>query len=247
MATPMIQLIEGIAPEQVLLATTSREGGFSKPPYNNFNLGDHVGDDLALVTANRQLLYSSLNINGQIQWLEQIHGSDVVNVIAHQPVPPRADAAYTKQKGMALAILTADCLPILLSNKLGTEIAAIHAGWRPLAADILTATIDKFDCPANEIIAWLGPCIGPDAFEVGPEVKAQFLSLNSKLNSAFNATNNGKYLANLHVLATRLLQVKGITTIHAMPECTHSNTQKYFSYRRDGQTGRMASVIAIKP
>lgn len=220
--------------------------------FNAFNLGDHVGDCADVVVQNRKSLLKYLPNKTKIQWLEQVHGNNVVVLEKHDNTPIVADAAITRNRHIALAIMTADCLPILLSNKSGSEIAAIHAGWRPLAANIIERTISTMHSPADEIFAWLGPCIGPAAFEVGEDVKQVFCQISSKFNAAFQPiarVNDDieplKYFANLQLIAELQLSVLGVKSVAELAECTFEYSDKYYSYRRDGKTGRMASVICL--
>lgn len=217
----------------------------SKPPYNDFNLGLHVGDEKNQVLAHRKQLAEQLPLQHNIQWFEQVHGNHVAIVNQHQQRPIIADAAITQSPEIALAIMTADCLPILLINEEGTEIAAIHAGWRPLANNIIKNTIDKMESLSDKIYAWLGPCIGADAFEVGPEVVSAFTKLSPDLDKYFIKAKEGKYLADLHSIAEFLLLTQGVNKFSKLEHCTYERHHEYFSYRRDGQTGRMASVIAL--
>lgn len=220
--------------------------------FDAFNLGDHVGDCANAVAQNRILLLEYLPVLTKVQWLEQVHGNKVVVVDEYQNTPIVADAAITRSQHIALAIMTADCLPILLSNKDGSEIAAIHAGWKPLAANIIERTIAKMHSTADEIFAWMGPCIGRQAFEVGQEVKQAFCQMSVKFESAFqpvallnNTKAEIKFLANLQLIAELQLLALGVKNIAKTTECTYYNSDKYYSYRRDGKTGRMASVICI--
>jgi len=227
-------------------------------PYGGFNLGLHVGDSAARVIDNRfelkkfinqQLAIKQVVSNAKqteqvnIQWLEQVHGNVVATVTTASEQAIVADASITRQKNIALAIMTADCLPILLSHKDGTEIAAIHGGWRPLAANIIDKTVTQMHSKAADIVAWLGPCIGKGAFEVGVEVKEAFTQLDLEFNRAFVKQGNGKYLANLHQIAQHQLESLGITVIARLAECTYEENNKYYSYRKEQVTGRMASVI----
>ncbi|TKB44278.1 peptidoglycan editing factor PgeF [Thalassotalea mangrovi] len=227
---------------RVKALSTTRTGGVSLAPYDSFNLGDHVGDEQLKVVTNRQKLTAA--VNGQsIQWLNQVHGDRVHELTAYSAKPYTADAVYTRLDNQPISILTADCLPILLAAEDGSEIAAIHAGWRPLAAGIVVNTLNYFQSPATNVHAWLGPCIGPQKFEVGAEVRQQFV-LNSIDNEQyFEKQSDGKYLANLQGIATTTLQQLGVIHITRSPYCTVSNPESFFSYRRDGQTGRMATVI----
>jgi len=215
-------------------------------PYQGFNLGLHVGDCAKNVEENRNYLQTLSPPNSKIQWLEQVHGNEVVEISKVSNKPIIADAVVTREKNTCLAIMTADCLPILLVSKKGDEIAAIHGGWRPLAANIITNTIEKMNTPSMDIYAWLGPCISKKAFEVGSEVKGQFIEKNDSFNSAFSKKDNGQYLADLHKIAKLQLESLGINQISMLPECTYSNTNKYYSYRKNSVTGRMASLICIR-
>jgi len=220
--------------------------------YDHFNLGEHVGDKPENVSKNRRLLLELLPSNSKIQWLDQVHGNKVVTVESHSTTPFVADAAITKQKNITLAIMTADCLPILLTATDGSEIAAIHCGWKPLAKDIIAKTVDKMQTSNENIVAWLGPCIGKLAFEVGEEVKIAFESQSEKFKSAFSVISppsnvktpeKVKYLADLAKIAKYQLKALGINNIHHLNHCTYSDEQQYYSYRRDHITGRMASFI----
>ncbi|WP_259366445.1 MULTISPECIES: peptidoglycan editing factor PgeF [unclassified Colwellia] len=222
--------------------------------YGQFNLGEHVGDDLVNVNKNRASLLAYLPLNTKIQWLEQVHGNKVVTIESYSKTPLVADAIITRQKNIALAVMTADCLPILLTAIDGSEIAAIHGGWKPLAKNIITNTVNNMKTDNENIIAWLGPCIGEYAFEVGQEVKCAFESQSEKFVSAFTAINEplalekhkGKYLANLAMIARIQLNTLGINKVHHLNHCTYSNEQQYYSYRRDTITGRMVSIICRK-
>lgn len=211
--------------------------------YQGFNLGLHVGDDADQVNKNRIDLQTFLPPNTKIQWLEQIHGCEVAQIAAVTDSPIIADAAFTKEKNICLAVMTADCLPILLTSKQGDEIAAIHGGWRPLAANVITNTVQCFNTKPHDIYAWLGPCIGPTAFEVGQEVKDTFIKQNPIYSQAFKAHVAGKYFANLQQIAQIQLSLLGIEVISTLPECTYSSTDKYYSFRKNATTGRMATLI----
>lgn len=221
--------------------------------FSAFNLGNHVGDKHETVLNNRKSLLNSLPINTDIQWFEQVHGNGVAIIDSYSEKAVVSDAAITKQKNIALAIMTADCLPILLSNKMGNEIAAIHGGWRPLVNDIINHTVNKMTSANKDVVAWLGPSIGSDAFEVGAEVKAQFVKLSPIFEQAFilqdgtfesnNLKEEKKYLANLALIAKLQLNQLGVFDINELSHCTFSRQHEYYSYRRDGQTGRMATII----
>ncbi len=220
--------------------------------YDAFNLGDHVGDCQDTVACNRKKLLAYLPKASKIQWLEQVHGNNVVVIEKHDKTSLVADAAITRNRHIALAIMTADCLPILLTNKSGSEIAAIHAGWRPLAANIIERTLAKMHSSAGQLYAWLGPCIGPSAFEVGQEVKQMFCEISPQFEIAFSPVKDNrdtsktlKYFADLQLIATIQLAALGVKNISKIEQCTYQLSDKYYSYRRDGKTGRMASIICI--
>tara|TARA_R110000744_G_scaffold351872_1_gene457744 strand:- start:442 stop:1251 length:810 start_codon:yes stop_codon:yes gene_type:complete len=213
--------------------------------FDYFNLGSHVGDCPDSVARNRQSLLQYLPNKIKIQWLEQVHGSNVVDVIKHNTTPMVADAAITRCQNIALAVMTADCLPILLSNREGSEIAAIHAGWRPLAASIISSTLTKMKSENKDIHAWLGPCIGVEHFEVGAEVKQAFSDISPILSGFFINSSFDKFQADLVGLATYLLEQAGVVSITHQQACTFTESNKYYSYRRENKTGRMASIICF--
>ncbi|WP_371186329.1 peptidoglycan editing factor PgeF [Thalassotalea maritima] len=236
--------------------TTTRQGGYSISPYHEFNLGTHVGDDYTRVLKNRSILVNKVS-QKPIAWLNQVHGNDVavidsqlltsLDAINDQSMSHiTADAAFTREKHVALAILTADCLPILIADRQGLQLAAIHGGWRPLASGIIKNTLAHFSAPREQLFAWLGPCIGEHAFEVGGDVLQAFTALSPELEVCFKAKRNDKYLANLHEIARYLLKQQGIEQIFTQPDCTYRNPEHYFSYRRDTITGRMATVITAR-
>ena len=235
------------APAGVRAACTTRIGGVSCKPWDSLNLGVHVGDDPEHVAVNRQRLADRLGQDAEsFGWLSQVHGTCVVEL----PVAgvPSADASTTRCPGQICAILTADCLPVLFCNKGGTQVAAAHAGWRGLCAGVLEATLDSFDSPAHEILAWFGPAIGPAGFEVGPEVMEEFVSRDPAAAAAFTAESArpGHFMADIYHLARQRLRAAGVTAIYGGDECTLSDANRFFSYRRDGNTGRMASLIWLE-
>ncbi len=216
----------------------------SLPPFDSLNLGDHVGDIPNAVSENRQRLEALAQLPQQPVWLEQVHGTDVLQLVGDKIHNRQADAVYSNQIGQVCAIMTADCLPVLLTNQAGTEVAAAHAGWRGLCHGVLENTINQFISPANEIIAWLGPAIGAEKFEVGKEVKEAFVNQSSDLTSAF-VPYNDKYLADIYLLARKKLRAAGVTKVYGGDFCTVTDENRFFSYRREGKTGRMASLIWI--
>lgn len=226
------------APANIQAFTTTRNGGVSKGPWRTWNLGERCGDSPQHVQRNREILRELLP--GEPQWLRQVHGNRVV--AWGEESEPEADAVVSRQPGQVCAVLTADCLPVLLCNSEGTEVAACHAGWRGLAAGVIEAAVAAMQSQPAEIMAWLGPAIGPKAYEVGNEVYVAFTDLNAQNASAF-AQNNDRWLADLYQLARLALARAGIVTVFGGRHCTNSESDKFFSYRRDGQTGRMASVV----
>ncbi|MCF7518521.1 peptidoglycan editing factor PgeF [Pseudoalteromonas sp. L21] len=230
------------APITISALSTTRKGGVSVAPFDSFNVGLHVGDDEQAVLANRELLTNQLP--NPAVWLNQIHSSDVVVIDEDSDLNQvrSADALYTRVAKQPLAIMTADCLPVLLCSTTGDEIAAVHGGWRGLAQGILANTIAHFKAKPSDIIAWFGPAIGPSEFEVGQEVKACFCELNANHQHAFTPRGD-KYLADIYLLARQQLAQLGVVNIFGGEHCTVSDKSQFFSYRRDGETGRMASLI----
>lgn len=230
------------APARVRAISTTRRGGVSAPPYHGFNLAEHVGDDPACVVENRRLLTAQVGLPADPAWLEQVHGTDVV---AAEAVcrPVAADAAWTRTAGRPCVVMTADCLPVLLCDRAGTVVAAAHGGWRGLVGGVVGATVARMAVPPPELLAWLGPAIGPNAFEVGEEVRAAFLALDRGCGACFRPSPAGRWLADLYQLARRQLQGLGVSAVHGGGWCTFSEPERFFSYRRDRRTGRMATLI----
>jgi len=230
------------APSQVNGFSTTRDGGISQPPFDALNLGFHVGDDVSHVQYNRQLL--NRHLPAPALWLNQTHSNAVVVVDSDYPIQghtPDADAFYTKCKNQPMAIMTADCLPIFLCDKQGSQIAVVHGGWRGLASGIIANTVAQFDCATTDILAYLGPAIGPDAFEVGGDVVDAFASLGTA--SLFKVKTNGQYWADIFAIATSQLNQLGINAVFSEQLCTYQNPDLFFSYRRTPHTGRMAHII----
>lgn len=225
--------------------STTREGGSSAAPFASFNLGHHVDDDHAAVSANRNSLLAALPPGSDVQWLQQVHGSSVVK--AGEGGYPEADACWSDQPGIACAVLTADCLPVLLAADDGSVVAAAHAGWRGLLAGVLESTVAAMDVDPMRLMAWMGPAIGPEAFEVGPEVREAFIDADPVGNAFTLSARPGKYRANIYQLARYRLARAGVNRIQGGNRCTYTEADLFFSYRRDGKTGRMASVIVINP
>lgn len=228
------------APANVRALQTTRAGGISAPPYAALNLGLHVGDQALSVVHNRQRLAHF--VPTEPLWLDQVHGTTVVDAGA-TGCQPQADATYARTAQTVCAVMTADCLPVLLCDCSGTVVAAAHAGWRGLLDGVLEATIDAMQAAPDMLMAWLGPAIGSQAFMVGDEVRAAFVAHDAEANAAFQAQPDGKWLADIYALARLRLQRQGITAIYGGGFCTFSDTARFFSYRRDGVTGRMATMI----
>ncbi|QKT02980.1 peptidoglycan editing factor PgeF [Ectothiorhodospiraceae bacterium 2226] len=240
------------APPGVRACTTTRAGGVSAPPYESLNLALHVGDDPQAVAANRARLREALALPGEPCWLNQVHGMRVAAAdelcVSGAPrgrpgaVPPEADAAHTAQGGVVLAVLTADCLPVVFAARRGERLAVAHAGWRGLAAGVLEATVAAMQVPGAEILAWLGPAIGPRAFEVGPEVRDAFVAQDAASAGAFTPGPGDRSYADLYALARRRLARVGVTSVYGGGACTFHDP-RFYSYRRAATTGRMATLV----
>jgi YfiH family protein len=232
------------APVQVRSLMTTREGGVSPAPWDSLNLGDHVGDDPQRVAANRARLRQHLP--AEPQWLKQVHSARVVE--PGHDTNLEADAAFTRRSGMVCAVLTADCLPVLFCDRAGGVVAAAHAGWRGLAGGVLEATVAAMGVEPDEILAWMGPAIGPQAFEVGDEVRQAFVGQHAEAAATFApqpsaAGSTPKWLADIYQLARIRLAGAGVTSIYGGGRCTYAESGEFFSYRRDGVTGRMAALV----
>ncbi len=234
-------------PARVRAYATTRAGGVSQGEHAGFNVGDAVKDDAACVATNRARLRALLP--GEPCWLRQVHGTQVVRAQAQAGLLPEADASFTRQPGVVLAIQTADCLPVLLAARDGSVVAAAHAGWRGLASGVIENALQSMQVPAGEVVAWLGPCIGAAAYQVGGDVHASFTWAHPDAASAFvpDAGAPGRYRMDLCALARQRLQGMGVASVHGGGFCTWSEPQRFYSYRRDGQTGRMATVLWLQP
>jgi YfiH family protein len=206
------------------------------------NLADHVGDDAACVARNRALLERECGLPDEPFWLSQVHGCSVVSAQGASP-GCQADAVYSDQPGVVCAVLTADCLPLLITDRQGKQVCAVHAGWRGLAAGVIENALQRFRSPAQELLVWLGPAIGPAAFEVGDEVRECFLSYRQEAAQLFTFTRPGHWLADIYALARMRLNDAGVMFVSGGDCCTYSQESLFFSYRRDGKTGRMAAMI----
>lgn len=236
------------APSCVRAVSTTRFGGVSAVPYDGLNLADHVGDDPAAVQANRARLSEALGVARPL-WLRQVHGQGVVDA-ARATAGVEADGAVAFSSGPVCAVMTADCLPILLCDERGGAVAALHAGWRGLAGGIVESGVRAMGSPPGTLLAWLGPAIGPDAFEVGADVLEAFCATDPGAQQAFRATRAGKWNADIYALAQRRLRRLGIGRIYgggvSEDWCTHRDRARFYSYRRDGITGRMATLVWLE-
>ena len=242
------------APAAIKALVTRRTGGASSAPFNELNLATHVGDDSAIVIENRRRLKASLRVD-EICWLNQVHGTRVVEAVntENHLVLPSSDACWTKTPMLACAIMTADCLPILVCNRAGTRVLAIHAGWRGLVSGVVPSALKKANMIPGETYVWLGPAIGPSAYQVGSEVLEAFSSSSAfedvDVAQAFTADDDSDtkkhFMCDLYQLVRMQLEKLGHVSIYGGDQCTYSQDKDYFSYRRDGQTGRMASLIWI--
>ncbi|MDP5254633.1 MULTISPECIES: peptidoglycan editing factor PgeF [unclassified Vibrio] len=235
------------APPSVKAVSSTRLDGQSTGPFYGLNLGDHVGDDEINVEHNRLRFQQASGMPSSPVWLTQTHSTQVL--VAGQNTAPgqQADACVTREAGIVCCVMTADCLPILLCDSKGRQVAAVHAGWRGLADGIIEKTLSHFE--SQTVCAWLGPCISANAFEVGDEVKATFVAHDEQAQQAFvrRDSSPGKWWADLPLLATQRLLSQGVSQIAYSNQCTYQQPQSFYSYRRDGQTGRMATAIWIEP
>lgn len=230
-------------PRNVRALFTTRNGGVSSGNYASLNLGDHVGDDPSAVIQNRRLLRSVLP--GEPRWLKQVHGATPIQVDEYASATEN-DAAFSQRPGTVCAVLVADCLPVLLCDHAGTTVGAAHAGWRGLAAGVIERTAISMGSQQTPLMAWLGPAIGPSHFEVGNEVRQAFIEHDKNSALAFAPHVHGKWLADLYLLARQRLAQAGVTEVYGGGECTFSDPARFFSHRRDGNTGntgRMAGLI----
>ncbi len=232
------------APAHVKALTTTRNGGFSVGTYSSFNLSNLVGDEPGNVRRNRALLRDVLKLPSDPLWLTQVHGNRVIDAFDAAP-GEEADGCVTGTPGVVCAVLTADCLPIFICDRRSTRIGILHAGWRGLAAGIVEEGLRKIQLPTGNLLAWLGPAIGSSAYEVGDEVRQKFVSLDRELAESFTPVpgRKGHWLADLYDLARRRLRAQGVHSIYGGLRCTLRERQLFFSHRRDGGCGRMASLI----
>ena|SRR3990167_4701821 len=231
-------------PPNVRAYTTTRHQGHSQAPFDSFNLGENVDDNPQHLAKNRELLIQTLQLPTTPYWINQVHGTRLVCADTDSPWAC-ADAAYSQQKNRICCVTTADCLPVLVCNKQGTIVCAIHAGWRGLCAGIIERCLQHLKIPPRDTLVWLGPAIGPLAFEVNDDVRQQFLHHNAEAKIAFCAQNDGKWVANIYLLARQRLKQCQIDNIYGGNYCTWHEKDLFYSYRRETITGRMASLIWI--
>jgi len=230
------------APPRVRAAFTLRGGGVSGPPFDTLNLGARVGDAPAAVAENRRRLATQLQLPGEPCWLEQVHGTTVADLDA-PGAAHSADAAIARRAACVCVMQVADCMPVLFATRDGSAVAAAHAGWRGLAAGVLEATVAQLGVAPRELLAWLGPAIGAPHFEVGEEVRSAFVTRDAAAGVAFSANARGRWQCDLAALARTRLAAAGVSAVFGGDWCTYSEPQRFFSYRRDGQCGRMAALI----
>ena len=230
------------APPAVRSLVTTRAGGTSRGPFAALNLGTRVGDDPAAVAHNREILRRCLPADPL--WLQQVHGAAVVDAES-AGVLQRADGAVARTRHSVCAVLTADCVPVLLAHRSGEVVGIAHAGWRGLAGGVIEAALVRMAVPRREVIAWLGPGIGPRAYEVGRDVYEAFVAPDAAVAAAFEPQRDGKFRADLYALARRRLAVAGVTAVYGGGFCTYTDSARFYSYRRDQTTGRFASLIWI--
>ena len=228
------------APEHVRAYSTTRQGGVSQGAWSSLNLATHVDDDPISVAENRRRLSEVLAIPNEPYWLEQVHGTEVVR--PELTTTHCADAAFTQQLNTPCVVMTADCLPVLFCDEQGTAVAAAHAGWRGLAAGVLEQTLKCFDEP-SKVMAWMGPAIGPEHFEVGDEVRESFVQQHAVAEDAFVASRSGHWMADIFLLARQRLLSAGVSHIFGGDICTYADADHFYSFRRESVTGRMASLI----
>jgi polyphenol oxidase len=243
----MMQIIEPDwpAPSHVKSLITTRQGGVSLAPFDSLNLAAHVGDDPAAVARNRAILKETCRLPNEPFWLSQVHGCEVVDT-ASAASTCEADAVVSDRPGDVCAVLTADCLPLLMTDRQGTQVCAVHAGWRGLAAGVIESAVSRMRARPGDLLVWLGPAIGANAFEVGEEVRQAFVAQTSTDAAAFRRRDERHWLADIYTLARERLQRLAVGYIGGGDYCTLSQGRLFYSYRREGVTGRMASLIWIE-
>jgi YfiH family protein len=230
------------APENVRALTTTRIGGYSAAPFDSFNLSLRSGDNIEHVKRNRALLIESADLPTEPVWLRQVHGNRVIDAADSEPYS-EADGSYTQQPRVVCVVLTADCCPVFLCDRNGKQVAVLHCGWRGIARGLIEQGVERMKAPAMELLAWLGPAIGPDSFEVGDDVYETFAAHDSNAAAGFRRRENGRWLADIYALVSQRLYASGVTQISGANHCTVLEHQRFFSYRRDRVCGHMASLI----
>ncbi|MBT4836502.1 MAG: peptidoglycan editing factor PgeF [Methylococcales bacterium] len=230
------------APENIRAICTTRSGGCSLFPYHSMNLGDHVDDDLQHVNANRQHLKRILALPRDPRWLTQIHGNEIIDA-DKDTKSMAADGIITSRNNMVCTVLTADCVPVLLCDQNGHQVCAVHAGWKGLAGCIIAQAIAKFDCKSSKLMAWIGPAISQVNYQVNQAMVSSFVEQSISYQQAFKYVDNDQYLADLVLLAKLQMQALGLNQIYGGQWCTFADDSKFFSYRRQNITGRMATLI----
>jgi len=236
------------APPHIHAGTTLRTGGVSKPPYDQLNLGMHVNDEQSCVLANRERLAEDLKLPAEPVWLNQGHGNNIIHLDStnnSETTVNNVDGSYSTEADKVCVVMTADCLPLLMCDAKGQQVAAVHVGWRGFSKNIITVALEKFTCPNEEILAWLGPCICAKHYETGMEVHDACLSIFSKAKQAFSPTRPQHWQTDLHKLVSLYLQEQGLNKIYGEQRCTYHENGSFFSYRKNKDTGRMASLIWI--
>lgn len=235
------------APSRVRAFSTTRRGGVSSGPYESFNLATHCGDDIACVTENRERLKARYEVPSAVCWLNQVHGCDVVDAGSSYPAPPSADATFSFEPQRVCAILTADCIPVLICDRTGTMVGAAHCGWRGLAQGVLAALLRRLPTDAANLMAWMGPGIGPENYEVGADVRDALLGAMSPpiVERALRPSRSGKWLADLYEVTRSQLNALGVSAVFGGNFCTYRET-RFYSYRRDGVTGRTATLVWLE-
>lgn len=230
------------APSNVVAFTTTRQGGFSQRPFDGFNLASHVADQPLDVERNQQLLISTFNLPAAPVWLNQVHSTKVLELDSSLAKPESADGSFTSSSKIVCAVMTADCMPLFLSNFSGTKVAVVHAGWRGMADGIIEKAVMLFGESPEQLLAWAGPTIGPQHFEIGPEVKEQLMGPKEAYTAS---ANRGKFLTDLYMLAGHRLAAIGVNNYRHSPFCSYADQSLFYSYRRSAVTGRMASIIYL--
>lgn len=234
------------APSHIHAGTTLRTGGVSQPPYDQLNLGLHVNDEQSCVLENRKQLIKDLQLPSEPVWLNQVHGNNIIQIdsqVDSELTTKAADGSYSTKSNKVCVVMTADCLPLLLCDDIGTQIAAIHIGWQGFSNNIINAALDKFTCPHEKILAWLGPCISADYYEIDANVYNAARKIFVGAEESFVETRMGHWSMDLKQLVSKQLTNLQVRHISTSPYCTYSEQSHFFSHRRDGTTGRMASLI----